>query len=100
MVNIVCLRLPEEIQRELKLESKQADQDRSALMRELLTSGLKARRLERALALYAQTRISLGRAAEKAGISLWEAIAEAQKRGLPSHYSAADLDEDIATAEK
>ncbi len=56
-------------------------------------------KLELALALYAQRRLSVGKAREFAGLSLWEFRQLSASRGIPVHYDETDLDEDINFAE-
>ena len=54
-------------------------------------------RRELALALYAQRRLSLGKARELAGLSLWEFRQWLGLRRIEAHYDVADLQDDIAT---
>jgi predicted HTH domain antitoxin len=54
-------------------------------------------RTEIAVWLYVQGRLSVGKARELAGMSLWEFRHLLAARRLPPHLSAGDLDEDIAT---
>ena len=54
-------------------------------------------RQELALALYAQKRLSVGKARELAGLSLWEFRQLSAARRLPAHYDEAELDEDLAS---
>ena len=54
-------------------------------------------RRELALTLYAQQRLSLGKARELAGLSLWEFRHWLGLRRIEVHYDADDLRDDIAT---
>ena len=54
-------------------------------------------RRELALALYAQQRLSLGKARELAGLTLWEFRQWLAMRRIEAHYDEADLQDDIAT---
>ncbi|QQS53123.1 MAG: UPF0175 family protein [Candidatus Competibacteraceae bacterium] len=54
-------------------------------------------RRELALALYAQNRLSLGKARELAGLSLWEFRQWLGLRRIEAHYDADDLQDDIET---
>ncbi len=54
-------------------------------------------RLELALALYAQRRLSLGKARELAGLSLWEFRQWLGLRRIEAHYDADDLQDDLNT---
>jgi predicted HTH domain antitoxin len=53
-----------------------------------------------ALWLYAQGRLSVGKARELAGISLWEFRQVLASRRITVHYDQEDLQEDIATLSK
>jgi predicted HTH domain antitoxin len=79
------LEIPDEVSRAMRLPSPEAE----------------ARlRLELAVALYAQQILSLGKAAEFAGISRWELEAILTKRNISMHYTAEDLAEDLAYASR
>jgi len=54
--------------------------------------------LELAVSLYAQEILSLGKAAELAGISRLEMNDALAKRGVPMHYAQEDLSNDLAYA--
>jgi predicted HTH domain antitoxin len=54
-------------------------------------------KVEIALHLYAQGRLSIGKARELAGMALWEFRQLLASRRISPHYDAADLDEDVAT---
>jgi predicted HTH domain antitoxin len=51
---------------------------------------------ELAFALFAQDKISFGKARELAGLTVWEFQNELGRRGIPLHYDAAELAEDVA----
>jgi len=54
-------------------------------------------KVEMAVHLYAQRRLSVGKARELAGLTLWEFRQLLASRRIPPHYDEADLDEDVAT---
>ncbi len=54
-------------------------------------------KLELAVALYAQRRLSVGKARELAGLSLWEFRQILASRKIPPHYDTEDLAEELAT---
>ncbi len=54
-------------------------------------------KVELAIHLYAQGRLSIGKARELAGMSLWEFRQLLASRRIPPHYDETDLDEDVAT---
>lgn len=53
-------------------------------------------KLELALSLYAQHRLSIGKARELAGLSLWEFRQVLGARRIEAHYDATDLADDLA----
>ena len=53
--------------------------------------------LEPALVLYAQLRLSIGKARALAGLSLWAFRQQLAARQIPTHLAIADVHEDIAT---
>lgn len=60
----------------------------------LTPSGLK---VEMAIHLYAQRRLSIGKARELAGMALWEFRQLLATRRISPHYDLEDLDEDLST---
>lgn len=54
-------------------------------------------KVEMAVYLYAQGRLSIGKARELAEMSLWEFRQLLASRHILPHYDVADLDEDAAT---
>ena len=54
-------------------------------------------KVEIAVYLYSQRRLSVGKARELAGMSLWEFRQVLASRRIPPHYDEEDLDQDLAT---
>jgi predicted HTH domain antitoxin len=54
-------------------------------------------KVEIAVHLYAQGRLSIGKARELAGMSLWEFRQLLASRRISPHYDVVDLSEDVAT---
>lgn len=54
-------------------------------------------KVEIAVHLYEEGRLSIGKARELAGMSLWEFRQMLAARGIAPHYDVEDLEEDIAT---
>lgn len=55
-------------------------------------------KLEHALDLYKKGKITLWKAAELAGLSLWEILEIVRKRKIPMYYTLEDVEEDIKAA--
>ncbi len=53
-----------------------------------------------ALELYREGSVSLGKASEIAGISIYEFMYELRKRRIPINYDEEELEEDLKTIEK
>jgi len=54
-------------------------------------------KVELAVSLYAQGRLSVGKACELAGMHLWEFRQLLASRRISPHYDVSDLSEDLAT---
>ena len=54
-------------------------------------------KVEMAVYLYAQGRLSIGKARELAGMALWDFRRLLASRRISPHYDVTDLEEDIAT---
>ncbi len=57
-------------------------------------------KVEIAVSLYTQGRLSLGKARELAEMSLWEFRQTLAARKISPHYDEAELEEDVATLRK
>ena len=57
-------------------------------------------KVELALLLYSQYRLSIGKARELANMSLWEFRQLLGSRKIPAHYDINNLNDDVATLEK
>ncbi len=54
-------------------------------------------KVEIAVYLYAQGRLSIGKARELAGLTLWEFRQLLASRRIPPHYDETDVDQDVET---
>ena len=79
------------------IESLAAEQgcDRSTLIKSLLKRGIRALRLEKAVASYSAEEMTLSRAAEAAGISIWDFLALMPAKRLDLHYDVVEFEEDL-----
>jgi predicted HTH domain antitoxin len=57
-------------------------------------------RLELAIGLYSQRLLPPGKAAQLAGLNRWEFDDVLGRRGIPAHYTEADLAHDLAYADR
>jgi predicted HTH domain antitoxin len=69
--------------------------DRSALIKTLLRLGMKELRFEQAVDAYRKESVTLGRAAELAGIHLWDFLARMRDQQLELHYDVEEFEADL-----
>ena len=74
MANIISVRLGKELEKDLALVEKKWHVDRSEIIRRLLDKALKEWKIENALQKLVKHRITLAKAAEESGISIWEML--------------------------
>lgn len=91
----VTARLPKEMVREVERLAEKMKVDRSELIRRLLDSALREKRLEDAVQAYSEGRATLWKAAEMAGISLREMMDTVRERKIPVSYTLEDLRRDL-----
>lgn len=96
----ITIRLPDALVRELDEVSRIEQLNRSTVLRRLLAKSIQEWRLERALELYAEQKFSFGQATSYSGISVWEFNELLLERRIPRNYGAAELRQDLETAEQ
>jgi hypothetical protein len=70
--------------------------DRAAMTKTLLRRGLVQLRFDEAVAAYRSSQVTLSRAAEIGGVSVWDFIGRMDEQDLTLHYGVADLEEDLS----
>ena len=96
MTDAISLRLSEETLRKLDDLSTREGKDRSTLIRELLEKGIKEKDLDNAVEQYKRGDATGWRAAQLAGVSLWNFIKVLDERGILLQYGERDLERDLA----
>jgi len=91
----ISLRLPRETIKKLSELAEKEGKDRSSLIREILENGVKEKNLNHAVELYRTAQITGWRAAQLAGISLWNFYKILAEKGVLIQYSEHDLEEDL-----
>ena len=89
----VSARIPQELEKEVERLMREEHLEKSAALRKLLYLGVQNYRLERALRGFGEGRFSLSKAAEEAGLTVWEILDEAARRRVT--WVAEDVMEDI-----
>ncbi|MEW5937752.1 MAG: UPF0175 family protein [Candidatus Thermoplasmatota archaeon] len=99
MGDLISVRVHKDLQEELDSLSKAEDKDKSVLIRELLLRGLREKKIERAVKLYHQGKVTLWKAARTADLSLWAMIEILKERRVEIQYGAEELKEDLVGLE-
>ncbi|MGQ0796541.1 MAG: UPF0175 family protein [Methanobacteriota archaeon] len=95
MAHTVSVRLSKETLAEVDRLADRLKTDRSEALRRFIERGLREARLDLALDQLRRGRASMGRAAEMAGVTLYEMIDLARRERIPSGYGMDDLDRDL-----
>lgn len=96
----ISIRLPEQYIHDIEDACKQEVLDKGTMLRKLIGEALREYRIKKAFESYSEGKISLWKAAKKAGITYRAALEELKKRNLPFRYEKEDLDADIKWAMK
>jgi predicted HTH domain antitoxin len=86
----VNVRLDRDLIEEIDRMAREDAIDRSEMSRRLLSAGLRTRRMQRAIEEYRQGNVTAWRAAEMAGVSLYEMLDRIHEAGIPH-----ELDEEV-----
>lgn len=89
----VTARLKMELLKEIQEMAKEESIDRSSAIQRLLKIGLREHRMEKALNLYRDGKVTLWKAAEIAGVSLREMMEAIEARDIPYQYDFVALEE-------
>jgi len=82
-----------ELLKEIQEMAKEESIDRSSAIQRLLKIGLKEYKMEKALNLYRDGKVTLWKAAELAGVSLREMMETIKARDIPYQYDLEALEE-------
>ena len=91
----VSLTIPKEILEKSEKIAKERLEDRSTVMRELLSLGLKQYMIKSALEQYVEGKVSMERAAEMADVSIWKFLDILRERRVPIRYDLEDIKKEI-----
>lgn len=95
LMGSISLRLDDETLKRLNDLSSREGKDRSTLIRELLDKGIRGKDLDDAVSRYARGEVTAWRAAQLAGMSLWNFMEVLGERGVIAQYSELDLERDL-----
>jgi len=86
--------------KDLEKIEKEEQTDRATVVRKLLAQAIAGWKLERALMLYCEGKITIWKAAKIADLSLWEMMEVVRERKIPFQYVYEDFREDFEKALK
>ncbi len=95
MPKTLTTRAPDSLAKEIEILAKEEHLDRSSLIRRLLAEAVEEKRKRKALRLYAEGKVSMGKAASIAKISIWEMMDLIRDKGLHIDYGSEELLEDL-----
>ena len=95
MSETISLRLPRDTVKKLDEIADKEGKDRSTLIRELLEHGVKEKDIDHAIELYRSGQATGWKAAQVAGVSLWNFYRTLAEKGILIQYSEHDLEEDL-----
>lgn len=90
------LRIPPDLARELDTLAQTEHLEKIDIARQLLWEGVTRRKQELALKLYVEGKVTKAKAAEIAGLSLWEMTDLVEQRGVRWDYDLAEAKAEIA----
>lgn len=91
----INIRVEENLVRDLDVLASYEHISRTNLVRRIINEGVVRCKREWALQLYRLGQVTKSRAAELAGISLWEMMDLIDQKGLPADYSMDDVLDEI-----
>ena len=91
MSKVISTRIEEDLYREIEFVSRVENIDRSSAIKKLLKEGLRKWKIDYALSLYTQGKVSLWRAAKIANLSLWEFIDVLRDKKIELNLDEEDL---------
>lgn len=96
MTKVVTTRLDAQMADRLENIAHELNMDKTAFMRIVLIKGLRDIEQESSLKKYERGEISLGKLAEKLGITKWDVLALLKEKGILMLYDEQDLQEDLS----
>ena len=92
---VVSARLPKVIVKIIEEIAREEKVDKSTILNRALDHYIREWKLRKAIESYREGLITLSRAAEIAGVSIWEMIDILAERKIQSQYDIEDLEEDL-----
>ena len=87
----IATRIDEDLLAQIKVIEGETRADRAEVIRRLLDEGAKQYRLKKAVALLREGKVTVSRAAEIAGMSIWDILDVMLAKRIPIPYTVEDL---------
>ena len=91
----ISIVIPEELKKEIDNLKEMYKEDQSSLIRRLLWRSINEEKTDFAIKEYLNEKISMGKAAKIAGISIWEMLDELKKRNITLKYKISEAQSEI-----
>lgn len=95
----IATRVDKELLSKIEEIQKDMQTDRSEAIRRLLDEGAKRYKLEKAIEQLRERKVTVSRAAEIAGVSIWDIIETMRIREIPVPYTSRDLRKSLELVE-
>jgi len=95
MGNKISFVIPEDLKKEINNLKDLYKEEQSSLIRRLLWRSINEEKPDFAIKEYLNENISMGKAAEIAGISIWEMLDELKKRNISLKYKISEAQAEI-----
>lgn len=91
----ISIILPDDLKEEIDKLKELYKEEQSSYIRKLLWKSVAQEKLNYAINQYLEEKISLGKASEIAGISIWEMLDELYKRNITLKYKISEAELEI-----
>ncbi|KXB05134.1 hypothetical protein AKJ48_00300 [candidate division MSBL1 archaeon SCGC-AAA261O19] len=87
----IATRVDKDLLAQIKEIEREMKADRAEVIRRLLDEGIKQRQLDKAMTMLRNDKVTVSKAAEIAGVSIWEMIEVMREKQIPIPYDEEDL---------
>lgn len=91
----ISIVISDDLKKEIDKLKELFQEDQSSLIRRLLWKSIVQEKIEFAIKEYINDKISMGKAAELAGVSIWEMMDELKKRNIALKYKISEAQSEI-----
>ena len=91
----ISIIIPKDLKEEIDKLRDEYKEDQSSYIRKLLRKSVAQEKIEFALEEYLKDKISLGKASEIAGLSIWQMMDELKKRNVTLNYKISEAELEI-----